>query len=218
VDTSDPGHAQCDFCGYEYPPTPEEASETARRNEVPRPEGLTVVELDRAEAVLHDGPARRTVIIVQRWEWATPLLILIGLTCIFVAVVVWGPRGSLATPAGYTYVGALSLGAIVYAAYGLLNRTSFSADDDAFTVRHGPLPWPGNRSLSARDIKRLYVRRVEGRTSKGNTVRFHLMATLVDGVDVDIDTFSRHNLAAFVAQRIERRLRTEITPGASHRA
>lgn len=39
----------------------------------------------------------------------------------------------------------------------LINRTTLTVTRDGIDIRHGPLPWPGNRFLAAAELVQLYV-------------------------------------------------------------
>ena len=58
----------------------------------------------------------------------------------------------LATP--HTWIG---VGLAYYVVAMAVNRTTLRAGEQFFTVRHGPLPWFGNRCLERSDIEQFYV-------------------------------------------------------------
>lgn len=65
---------------------------------------------------------------------------------------------------------------------GFLNSTTVTVSRDALTVRHHPLPWAGNRTLSAPSIRQLHCERSGSRSRNGGTVySYSLFATLTDG-------------------------------------
>ena len=44
-----------------------------------------------------------------------------------------------------------------------LNRTRFSLNTEQFTIKHGPLPWLGEKRIATLAIKQLYVKEVASR-------------------------------------------------------
>ena len=52
---------------------------------------------------------------------------------------------------------------------GWLNRTRILVGQGKITVRHGPLPWPGNKVIEVSTLKQLYTEEIEHRGSKGGT-------------------------------------------------
>jgi hypothetical protein len=58
----------------------------------------------------------------------------------------------LATP--HTWIG---IGLAYYVVAMIVNRTTIRADNQGFEVRHGPLPWFGNRRLERSAVDQFYV-------------------------------------------------------------
>jgi hypothetical protein len=97
---------------------------------------------------------------------------------------------------------------------GLLNRTRVEVRAGVLSIRHSPLPWPGNRELHAREIDQLYcVERI--RHSRNSTrVTYELNAIRRrDGRTVKlIGGLDDPQQALFLEQQIEEKLRIEDRP------
>src|SRR5262249_46494214 len=121
-----------------------------KRREIPLPRHFSVQD---------DGSRLR---IRFRWIWhrfTGPAQMCLLWNC-FVVVWYWivlrtaGPQRWLALiiPIPHTAVGLL----LVYATLaGLLNRTVIEVTSESLTVRQGPLPWWGNRTLPTDELDRL---------------------------------------------------------------
>lgn len=85
---------------------------------------------------------------------------------------------------------AVGVGLTYYVLAGFVNRTTVTATS-GLCVQHGPLPWRGNRTIAATDLKQLYVKQVEhthrdkqwGRTT---TLTHDLCALLETGREVHL--------------------------------
>jgi hypothetical protein len=88
----------------------------------------------------------------------------------------------------------------------LLNHTEVRADAEGLAVRHGPLPWPGNRSLPAGRVQQLYCREVIRDREQG-THFYEVHAVTTDGADVPLlANLPNVAQALYVEQRVERQL------------
>ena len=82
------------------------------------------------------------------------------------------------------------------------NKTTFIVDEFSFKMKHGPLPWLGNRTLNREDIVQIFTKEVPG--SKKGSRRFHLSAVLANGKDLKIiSAGSNANLSAYIEQELE---------------
>ena len=111
------------------------------------------------------------------------------------------PIGHLAVGVGLTYM----------VVTGFLNRTRIDLSRSALTVRHGPLPWIGGRTLPAAQIKQLYCEQVRGQEN-GQGV-YKLCALMNDGRKVVLiggcpDT----DIPRYIEKELERRLRIADAP------
>lgn len=99
----------------------------------------------------------------------------------------------------------------------LLNRTTIRVAQGELSIRHAPLPAPGNRTIPADDIAQLYVRHERKRDSDGDTSHsYPLLARLKSGQEVKLlPRNSDLDVARAVEQLVESHLgiRDEAVPG-----
>ncbi len=102
----------------------------------------------------------RRMLLVRRWFSVTSLVL---------AAVTWPLFGAgvagVADAFTHGRPGALGGGALYLAVLGwlswralagLVNRTTFEVDDEGASVRHGPIPWPGEVTVAWRDVERIH--------------------------------------------------------------
>ncbi len=97
---------------------------------------------------------------------------------------------------------------------GFLNSTRIEVRRDQLTIRHGPLPWRGNRTLPGRSLTQLYgeevIQRSEGQRT--GTV-YNLVALDKEGRKVKLLTgLEQKELVLYLEQALERRLGIEDAP------
>jgi hypothetical protein len=154
-------------------------------------------------------------VITRRWFSAKTVFLLFF--CIFWDgfLVMWY---SLATRGHGTPIFAflfplLHVGAGAYLTWqalcGLINRTRIEVHLRELRIKHGPLPWPGNRRLPVSSLKQLFSEERVSRSGNRNstTRRYHLNAVLRDGRKVTLlDNLDEADQALYLEQEIERRL------------
>jgi hypothetical protein len=79
----------------------------------------------------------------------------------------------------------------IYLAYATIarfvNRTRIHLAPGALVIRHGPLPWPGNRTIPVADVRQLCCKQTANRDYTGDTWVTHtLVATLDDGREIEL--------------------------------
>lgn len=57
-----------------------------------------------------------------------------------------------------------------------LNTTTIKVDGENLSVRHAPIPWPGNQVVPTRSVRQLFVRKKVRRGKNGTTVTWELHA------------------------------------------
>ena len=88
-----------------------------------------------------------------------------------------------------------------------LNRTRVEIDGDRLRVRHGPLPWPGNRDLGTSELKQLWSRERVTRGKNGTSVTYEVHAALSSGGVVRLlSGLDSPEQALYVEQQLESRL------------
>ena len=201
--------AKCPGCNEVFsfadqlPARPAKAPAVAKR--VPRPAGITVV----------DDSERRQV--VRRWfTWAILFLIFF---CVFWDgfLVVWyaivfglaggGPgRGMSLIMALFPILHvAVGVGLTYFTLASLVNTTVAEVADGRLRVRHGPLPWPGNRDLDAAEVRQLYCAETTSQGRSGATYyRYTLNAVLADDRTVPLlANLDNKTTALFYEQQLE---------------
>ena len=104
-----------------------------------------------------------------------------------------------------------------------MNRTWIVVDPEYVSVRHGPLPWPGNRKLAAAQIRRLHTRTSPWVSGKGQYRRYtyDVLADMQDGKTLKLaGGFADVDQAVRVKQEIDRHLglkpeQTQTKPAAT---
>lgn len=109
-------------------------------------------------------------------------------------IMVLFPIGHLAVGVGLTYF-TLCL---------FVNKTTVSITGYELRVRHGPLPWPGERTIPTSDLEQLYCEEVVSRNKNGTSISYKVHAldrhggqvTLLSGLD-------DRTQARFIEQTVE---------------
>jgi hypothetical protein len=182
--------ATCRFCGAvtELPPEPvseplppaAQPENTIVRPKVPRPNSIV---LDQTASGIR-----------LTYRWFNPMLIFLACFCIAWDgfLVAWysmglggffnGAPGPMAWlfflfPIGHVAVG---VALTYYTLAGFVNRTLIDVSHDELQVWNGPVPWKGNKTLSAADVDTIYSTLNVGR-SRNNQNLFCVSALLKDG-------------------------------------
>ena len=109
----------------------------------------------------------------------------------------------------------VGLALIYYVLTGYLNKTAVTVDYNQLTVRHGPLPWWGNRDIKTARIVQLYTKQNFSRWHRGNawTGNFELHAVLKQGKHEKLlSGLDSSEHALFVEQTLEEYLGIEDYP------
>ncbi len=108
---------------------------------------------------------------------------------------------------------AAGVGLTYYTLAGFVNRTTVDVSRNHLTIRHGPLPWPGNKELPGRQLTQLYGEE-HTRTNKGQTTTtYHLLAVDRAGQKMKLLTgLEDKEQVLYLEQALERRLGIEDAP------
>lgn len=147
-----------------------------------------------------------------QWKWTRVLGLALGVFAIawdgflvswYLHISMEGPESltMLLFPIGHVAVGIiLPYLAVAY----LVNETLIEVGQGELTVTHRPLPFPGNRTLLARDVRQLFC--VE-RTGRKGGVTYDVMAQLASERETKlVSGLPGAREARFIEQRIESRL------------
>lgn len=181
---------------------------------VPLPAGLTLVEGTESAPVGEDyrtapGSRVRGLRITRRWfgpqhvftaffciAWDSFLVFWYGIA--FKTHAPWlmfvFPIAHLAVGVGLTYS----------AIAGIFNKTVIEVRDGKLTVRHGPIPVWGNRTIPVEDVRQLYTEEIVG--SKG-AKSYTLQAILAQGPTVALaKDLKNPQQALFIERTVEEHL------------
>jgi hypothetical protein len=159
------------------------------------------------------------LVLTHRWYshglWiAIPFVILWnGFLLLFFSVAIATLQDEKSGPAGYFMLlfsivhAAVGVGGIYAVLCGFFNRTVIRVSGGELAVRHGPIPYPGNRQILTADIKQLYCTETIHRGKRSSRTTYNLLVkvkegdkiTLLSGLD-DLDQ------GLYVEQQIEKYL------------
>jgi hypothetical protein len=186
------------------------------------PRGIRVV-VDETLSVAEPGEAGEPyrlsaaphphVVLVRRWF--RPMLLFMAVWCViwdtglisFYAAALFG-RHAHAHATAPLWFPLLHVGVGIAVTYtticGFVNTTRIAIENGALSVRHGPLPWPGNRDVAIASIAQLFCREHVG--SKGSR-RYSVNALLKQGTTTTLlKGLTDAEQALYVEQLVEKRL------------
>lgn len=161
--------------------------------------------------VVHEMGSRLRV----TWRWFSPAILFLVFFCVFwdgflvfwygVAFREGAPLIMKIVPLLHVLVG---LGLTYGALCGLINRTTIEAVGGYLTVRHGPLPVPGNRRVEVHELAQLFVtEKIHHSRKTGISHTYTLWAKLTSGRRIKIlPRIGEPDQAIFFEQQIERYL------------
>jgi hypothetical protein len=98
-------------------------------------------------------------------------------------------------------------------AAGFVNRTRIQVEPDSLTIRHGPMPWPGNRTISSIDIEQLFTKEKVSHGKHGTTITYELHAAVREGGKVKlVSGLDDPDQVLYMEQEIEARLKIQDRP------
>ncbi len=108
---------------------------------------------------------------------------------------------------------AVGIGVAYFTLALFINTTRIRAGLGKIEVRHGPLPWKGNKTISSVDIPQLYCMEKIIRGKNGTSSRYRIEAILPDNRrETLVDGFTDSDHALYVEQQLERHLRISDQP------
>jgi hypothetical protein len=166
--------AKCHMCGAVY----DFASRQTRGAPTEAPRGLAPIRPRAARPVrLHEEENDQGTVLSWRWFGAKHVftalgcLIWDGVVLVFLSMVLMSraPLVSLLFILPHLSAGLF----LTYRSLaGLLNTTRVEVRQRELTIRHGPLPWPGNRTVSGHELTQLYCQK--GRVKVWGNIKFVL--------------------------------------------
>ncbi len=192
--------ARCDHCGavfgIEGLPSPHTGEMPRQRVAVPMPKGIEVNQFGGS------------LEITRRWFGF--IFIFLVFFCIFWDgfMIVWhaialSNRAWFMSVFGLIHT-AVGVGLTYFTIAGFVNRTVIRAGQGIIEIRHGPLPWPGNKTLASHDVKQLYCKEKVHRGKNGVhcTYTIHAMMTNDRGETV-VRGLTDSEQALYIEQRLE---------------
>jgi hypothetical protein len=108
---------------------------------------------------------------------------------------------------------ALGMGLSYYVLAGYFNKTIIDVDFNSITVRHGPIPFWGNKEVSSKTITQLYCKGDEfpGGRSSYRTFAVHAITSEQRNIKL-LTGLDNSEQALFIEQEIEKFLNLEDKP------
>lgn len=164
------GTATCRFCGALTPLPPESPSEPLPAPPAPSPAPVSQSAVVRPKVPHPDSVACSVTAggIQLTYRWFSPILFFLLFFCIAWDgfLIFWysmgiGAGGQIGAAALLFFLFpichvAVGIGLTYFVIAGFLNRTWIDATRDELRVRHGPVPWKGNKTLAVEDVDQLY--------------------------------------------------------------
>ncbi|HET7228897.1 MAG TPA: hypothetical protein VFJ16_02715 [Longimicrobium sp.] len=170
------GLAKCRTCNnvFRFDTEPELAAAPARKRPLSgKPDRV----------VMSEGNGELTI----AYRWFSPKFIFLTFFCIFWdgILLVWYAT-ALASGAWLMALFpvlhvAVGIGLTYWVLCGYVNTTTIRLDGSRMSVRHHPLPWPGNRDYAFAQVAQLYCEEKVSRGRNGVSCTYNLGALLHDG-------------------------------------
>jgi hypothetical protein len=107
----------------------------------------------------------------------------------------------------------LGIGLTYYVLTGYTNKTQVDVDFNSITIRHGPLPFWGNKKVSSKTIKQLYCKKEVFFDSRYRYISFAVHAITNDRRNIKLlSGLDNSEQALFIEQEIERFLNIKDQP------
>jgi hypothetical protein len=145
------------------------------------------------------------------YRWFSGKFIFLALFCLFwdgFLVFWYGIAFSQDAPWIMLVFPLLHLSAGVFLTYytiaGIYNRTIITVGQGKLSIQHGPLPWPGNRTLQGSEINQLYPEEVIARGRNGPQISYRLSAVSNDNKKIKLlSGFDSPDSIRFIERQVE---------------
>jgi hypothetical protein len=175
---------------------------------------VTPLPLPRGVTLEHEAGELRV-----RHRWYSPFYLLLVLFCaLWIGILVSWCRAEpgRANPGDFAlWFPLLHIAVGLNLAYatvaGFVNHTLVQISSRGLTIRHGPLPWPGGRTIPAAEITHVYYERTEFpvyEAAWGKNVHHRFGVETRDGRKRTLLTCLSADVPRFVAEAAERHLGT----------
>lgn len=131
----------------------------------------------------YEGAGELTI----RYRWFSPKYLFLAVFCLIWNgfLLFWYAMAFASGNAIMMLFPLLHVAAGIFLTYttfaGFLNATTVTLDGSQLSVRHGPLPWPGNLKLSTLEVQQLFCEEKITRGRNGLSYSYNLVALLLDG-------------------------------------
>jgi hypothetical protein len=201
--------AKCNFCHavfrFDDQLEPSQKPSPPHRLEVPMPKGIEVL------------PMGNRLEIIRKW-FSLKIIFFTAFTVFWDGfMIAWfgiafSQQQWLMAAFG-TLHGAVGLGLLYYVLAGYLNRTVITVNRSLFTIKHTPLPWPGNKLLNPLDMTQLYCKERMHRNKNSISYTYEVHAISKDNEHTKLITgLDNSEQALYIEQEIERFLNIEDQP------
>lgn len=204
--------ATCRFCGAvtPLPPEPEPPVPAARRDATPLPAARGKV--PRPDSIGLDQTSEG---LRLTYRWFSPVFFFLLFFCIawdsFLVFWYWmglqgmaqaGPMAIIMLVFPIAHV-AVGIGLTYFTIAGFLNRTWIDVTRDSLSVRHGPVPWKGNKVLPVDNLDQLYCSVNAGDSSRNSQMQYCINALLKDGRKEKLSALQSADEARFIERSVE---------------
>lgn len=214
--STDTRSATCEYCGSQLLLNPGPAADALPplRNEPLRPLA------PRARGIQVESTAEGVTI---KRRWYHPRYIFLAFFCLIwdgFLLFWYGAAFSMNGPAIMFIFPLIHLALGVAISYstlcGFVNTTYIDLTRDEVSIEHAPLPYPGNKSVAAADLRQLYTQEVTRRTKNGTTTTYSLNAITRSGEKLELlKGLDTPEAGLFIEQQVEKflNLRNEAVAG-----
>jgi len=201
--------ARCDHCGavfgIEGLPLSSAAEAARQRGPVSMPKGIEVSQFGGS------------LEITRRWfGWGFVFLVFF---CIFWDgfMVAWH---AIALSSGAWFMSlfgllhtAVGVGLTYYTIAGFVNRSVIRAGQGLIEIRHGPLPWPGNKTLVSHEVEQCYSKEKIHHGKNGTHYTYTIHALMTNGRrETVVSGLTDTEQALYIEQQLEQFLGIQDRP------
>ncbi len=201
--------ARCDHCGavfgIEGLPSATAGEVSRERGPVPMPKGIEVNQFGGS------------LEITRRW-FGFAFLFLVFFCIVWDGfMVVWH---AIALSSGAWFMSvfglihtAVGVGLTYYTIAGFVNSTVIRAGQGLIEIRHGPLPWPGNKTLPSYEVEQLYSQEKVHRGKNGVHYTYTVQAMMSNGRrETVVGGLTDTEQALYIEQQVEQFLGIQDKP------
>ncbi|QQL44216.1 hypothetical protein [Sulfuriroseicoccus oceanibius] len=108
---------------------------------------------------------------------------------------------------------AIGIGMLYAVAAGIMNSTTIQVGASALSVKHGPLPWAGNKSIPRHQIAQIFCREVTRQTKNGSNTTYTVEVVSTDNHrEPLIKSLNQEDEALYIEQQLETFLGIKDSP------